>query len=186
MSNTEAPFCATELRTAEIPADEYFSRYVDIPKFLAYCQKCPNYNNRWACPPYDFDVEARWREYASLRILGLKITPADDTARALAKDNPAALLAPYKQKLLQHLTGMQNDAPSSLLLSAGSCNRCTVCTRAEGQPCRFPGSAHPSIEALGGDVAKTTEELLSLKLLWSRDGQPPQYYILVCGLLMKE
>ena len=39
----------------EIDIDSYIENYVNIEEFLECCKRCPNYNNVWSCPPYDFD-----------------------------------------------------------------------------------------------------------------------------------
>ena len=35
-----------------VPVEEILADCVDVPKFLALCKACPNYGNRWSCPPY--------------------------------------------------------------------------------------------------------------------------------------
>lgn len=56
----------------ETDIDSYLKGYVDIENFLECCKECPNYGNRWACPPYDFDPIDIWsapvtREKQSIR-----------------------------------------------------------------------------------------------------------------------
>ena len=43
-----------------------------------------------------------------------------------------------------------------------------------------------SIESLGGDVGKTTKDLLGLELKWMTEGRMPEHFILVNGLLTTE
>lgn len=50
--------------------------------------------------------------------------------------------------------------------------------------CRHRGKLRFSIEALGGNVGKTCTHVLGTELQWLREGQVPDYYTLVCGLLI--
>ena len=57
--------------TIDIPT--YLEKYVDIPTFLECCKACPNYEKKWSCPPYDFDVEAYWKQFDRLNIYGTQL-----------------------------------------------------------------------------------------------------------------
>ena len=173
----------TEVRTARLPAADYLRDYVDVPKFLECCRACPNYGKRWSCPPFDFDVETRWRRYRSLEVMGVKVFPADGEGRRLAGKDPAAFLAPLKARLGGELAAREAATPGSLWLAAGSCRLCEVCAEESGKPCRFPDKMRPSLEALGGDVVRTARDLLGIELLWGQNGQAPEYFTLVCGFL---
>ena len=58
------------------------------------------------------------------------------------------------QRLRDVLDGVL--APGALHLSGGGCGVCSVCAKQEGQPCRHPDRAMPSLEAYGMDVYNTT------------------------------
>ena len=62
-----------EAYQAEISVKEYVERFVDIPTFLEACKKCPNYNQVWSCPGYDFDVLEYWGRYQTLKVYAHKI-----------------------------------------------------------------------------------------------------------------
>lgn len=175
--------------SAEISVEEYLKSYVDIPKFLGLCAMCGNYEKRWACPPYDFDVEGYWRQHSRLLLRGLQLFPtAEERARTYTQEELRVLLRATLQKekaaLLSRLEEESRSYPGSVVLSAGTCEVCPVCTRTEQKPCRFPGRAHYSIESLGGDVGKTAHELLGFDLLWAKDGVIPEYWSLVGGILV--
>ena len=58
---------------AEIGRKEYCDRFVDPPRFLAFCRECGSYGKVWSCPPYDFSVEELWERYDRLRLFSRKI-----------------------------------------------------------------------------------------------------------------
>ena len=60
---------------------DYAKDYVDVERFLECCKQCPNYNTKWSCPPYDFDVKERyWNNYKYLHLFAVKINLSDDIA----------------------------------------------------------------------------------------------------------
>lgn len=83
------------------------------------------------------------------------------------------------------LLSAEESTKNSRALYAGSCTLCKSCTKTNGEKCRYPQKMRYSIEALGGNVALLTEELLGVPLKWSKDGKLPEYFTLVCGLLCK-
>lgn len=174
----------------KISVSEYVKKYVDAPRFLECCRACPNYTVKWSCPPYDFEPLDLWKKFSAFWIFGTKLAlggaegsewnvwePGGDAREALAKE---------KSKLLARALSLEKEYEGSLGLSAGSCDLCGKdCTKRFGVPCRHPEQMRYSIEALGGDVCATAENLLSTPIKWMTDGKLPEYFVLVCGLLMK-
>ena len=177
---------------AEVSVEEFVKTCVDIPKFYACCEACPNFQKRWSCPPFSFSVEELWASFHTLVFYGKKIhTPSDWLGQQYSPQEMAEryrlLLAPVKEQLLTEILNMEQLYPGSLALSAGSCNVCgeEKCTRAEGKPCCKPEKMRYSIESLGGDVGKSIETYLGENLIWANDGQLPPHFILLAGLLKK-
>ena len=167
---------------AVVPVGEYVKVCVDIPKFLGYCKECPNYGNRWSCPPFQKDPMTIWSQYETLR-LNAYILPSGP-----GQDIPAALdnLKTAKDRMMAELLEQELVIPGSFALSAGTCILCgDNCTRPEGKHCRKPEQMRYSIEALGGDVSKTAELYLKKPMLWIKDSVLPDYLMLVGGLLLK-
>ena len=52
-----------EKHEAEISIKDYMEQYVNVAEFLEYCKACPNYDQIWACPSYDFSPEDYWKKY---------------------------------------------------------------------------------------------------------------------------
>ena len=60
-------------RMVTVDVDEYLKEYVDVDKFIRYCENCPNHNRIWTCPPFEFDVMARWEKYDVLDVYAEEI-----------------------------------------------------------------------------------------------------------------
>lgn len=166
-----------------IPVAEYLRFGVDVKKFAGYCQKCRNYGGRWSCPPFDFDPIDIGEKYQTLHIHARILVPEMNTdTQTLLED-----MKWEKTILLEELLSLEKNVPGSMALSAGNCDICgDDCTRQNGVPCRCPEKMRYSIEALGGDVAKTAERYLHKPLLWIKDSKMSDYLTLVGGLLTME
>lgn len=169
-----------ERREAEVSVTDYLREFVDVPKFLGFCQECENFGRRWACPPFDFDPMDVWKKYRTLHIAAKIITPGGNAAQGEMKN----VLLAEKSAFFEELLSLEGTNPGSLALSAGTCDLCEDCTRPQGGPCRYPEKLRWSLEALGGDVCKTAEIMLKTPLLWEQNGRLPAYYTLVGGLLV--
>lgn len=178
--------CETKTIKATVSVADFLRDYVDIPRFLECCKACPNYNTRWSCPPYDFDVEALWRQYDQLEIRATQIYPRTEEAKKKAGSDAATFLIPFVDAIDGGLSMMERSHPGSLALHAGKCHLCTECARKTGKPCRMPDKMRCSIEALGGNVGRLAEELLGVPLCWGKPGEAAEYYVMVGGLLLRE
>lgn len=175
----------TETFEASIAVTEYLERFVDIPTFLAACKACPNYGHLWSCPPYDFDVEAYWKQFHMLHLAAVKIVfDEEERQKAETKAVLDEILAAEKKKLGEKMMAEEKKYPGSVSLSAGCCDRCAACTRTEGKACRFPQEMRYSLESLGANVGLTIERLMHLKLEWMEEGRLPHYFVLVNGVLV--
>ena len=176
---------------AEIGVADYCARFVDPPRFLAFCRECDSYGKVWSCPPYDFAVEDLWREYRLMRLFGRKLVFEPELLqRRYDKEQMAQLLQDtlYRERadMERELFALETDNPGSFALLPGSCHRCGDgnCSRREGLPCRDPRHLRHSLESLGGDVGRTAGELLGTPLLWVNGGRLPEYLTLVAALLL--
>lgn len=175
--------------TASVSIPEYIDRFVDVETFLGACKACHNYNQKWSCPSYDFDVLEYWNQYKTFRLLASQIIfPEDILSKTYTQEQLNEILdnilPKEKQKLSDELLTEESKHPGSISLSAGSCIRCKSCTKAEGKPCRFPDKMRYSIESLGGNVGLTIEKLMGLHLEWMKNNKLPHHFVLVCGLLL--
>lgn len=175
----------------ELSIDEYLDKYVDIPTFLECCKKCSNYNQVWSCPSFDFNVESYWKKYKTIGLYGHQILFSEEVKNKnytqeeldnLIKD----VFKTEKQKLTDKLFTLEKEYPGSISLSAGSCQSCGIgnCSKKEGKPCRYPEKLRYSIESLGGNVGKTISDCFQIELEWVEEGKLPNYFVLICALLM--
>lgn len=93
------------------------------------------------------------------------------------------LLAPVKKQMTEHLLALERNYPGSRALFAGTCDFCAICAKELNQQCYHPEIKRYSIESLGGNVARAVRIYFDDTILWAKDGQLPEYYILLGGLL---
>lgn len=165
-----------------VSISEYLSECVNVERFLAYCKECRNYGVSHSCPPFDFDPLDIWKRYDKVRLTAFQLFFNEGVTMAEAYK----ALAEKKREMLCEMIELERDIPGSLALSAGSCDLCSECAKASGEKCRFRERMRYSIEALGGDVVKTTEKYMGVPILWSKNGEVPEYLIPVAGILLKD
>ena len=187
---------------AEISVDKYIDEYVNVEEFLECCQACPNYEKKWSCPPYDFDVIEYWKQFKTLYVLGYKIVMDEEVCQKTYTDEEIKSITNdifLKEKLAmsKELYIMEENFEGSVSLSAGSCHLCgdddlvgnSACTRAnctEGtarEHCKHYDQMRYSIESLGGNVGKTCSKLMRDEIEWIEEGKMPGHFLLVGGLL---
>lgn len=176
---------------AEVSTDTLLAGYVDVPRFEALCRQCGNFGALWSCPPCFIDPVRIWRQHRTLFLFGWKLTfskeiQAQTFPGAAMQDVLCGTLYHERERMDRELLRRERQTAGSRALFAGSCRLCgqTDCSRREGLPCRFPGRMRCSIESLGGDVGRISQELLHIPLLWIQEDRLPAYLTLVGGLLV--
>lgn len=171
----------------EISMQELMGRYYEPQKFGAACEACPNYRQKWSCPPYDYEVEALLKSYSHCLLMGKKvrITPEEQALRgkeaeALMWQKIDDARAEEDGKALK----LEQTGENCLALAAGGCRICKTCARAENLPCRDPQRCRPSLESFGFDVGALAEKELGVPLVWQAEGLP-EYYFLVNALFSR-
>lgn len=176
------------VRFVEGPVSDFVKTCVDVPRFLACCKECPNYNKRWPCPPYVFSVEVLWKQYTNILLYEEKVY-VDSALRGSVylqeeiNEIIRELLTPVKKEMTEDLFALEAKYPGSRALFAGTCDLCTICAKELNNQCFHPEKMRYSIEALGGNVAKAVHLYFDDTILWAKDGQLPDYFILLGGLL---
>ena len=172
--------------TADVDVEQYYKEYVDFEKFSKLCieeQEATEYN--WSYPPFEFEVEDIWNSYNKLKIIAFKIDFSDEELQHTFSDSELDYVLKrferMKVKLMNEIYMLEDE--NSLGLFLGRCNLCMRCTREFGMPCKMPFKMRYSIEALGGNVDKTIEDLFGFKILYAKDGKLPEYLIFVGGVL---
>lgn len=183
-------YYVTRLESNEITVGDFLEKYVDVEKFINFCYSCENYNNHWSCPPFDFDSIELWKSYKLLKLYGIKINLDEELINREYNQNELSdiyknILINERQKFDPFLLNLESNMANSLALTAGNCIECGFksCSRRENKACLHPDKMRHSIESLGGDVSKISEDLLKLEIKWIKDGKLPEYLTLVGGLL---
>ena len=172
--------------TADVDVQEYYEKYVDFDKFSKLCieeQEMMGYN--WNYPPFDFDVDEIWNAYNKLKIIAFKIDFSSEELDKTFSDSELQILLKrferIKVKLMNDIYALENEDSQALFL--GKCSLCMRCTREVNMPCKMPFKMRYPIEALGGDVDRTVEDIFGYKIKYAKDGKLPEYLIFVGGLL---
>ncbi len=169
--------------TAEIPVNDYLARFRNVAKFLPFCQQCKNYGNSWACPPFQFDADARigqWRN-ALLVAVRFELSAGD---KSLSDAMP--LLRPVRQKFEALLLELERQYGGLAFGFSGECLHCSRCARARGEACVHPDRVRPALEAYGFDITLTIKELFGFELEWAKEGLLPDRLTLVGGFFHNE
>lgn len=170
---------------AEVDRERYVREFRDVATFEACCRQCPNYGNRWGCPPFDHDTLQDLLPYEKVMILGVKLTPHD---QRIPMERVYDVMRPELERLNRRLLELEREKRGLAFGFVGKCERCgdAPCARVEGKPCRHPEVVRPSLEAYGFNVSKTASDLLGIDMVWSKDNNVPRYLTLVCGLFYND
>lgn len=131
---------------------------VPRPEVRAWCnpEACSRCGKTWTCPPACGslnDTERMIRRYKRGWLLvhegRLQHERDYDAMRRTGEAHKEAVLTLYASLL--------GTYPDAIVLSAGSCSFCHVCTYPD-KPCRFPDFAYPSMEACGLLVRDVCEQ----------------------------
>lgn len=168
--------------TCELPLEEYINNFRNQEKFLEACKSCSNFNNRWGCPPFDYDVEKMMAGYHNIKLYATRITPIE---QGLPLDLYDLFLAPEKERVESMLLAYETKCNGRAFCHVGKCRFCaeTPCARLDHKPCRHPDKVRPSLESFGFDITKTLNQLFGITIHWSKDGKMPPYLMLVCAVI---
>lgn len=176
-----------------IPVGEYIKGYRDADKFMKYCRQCKRYNKTWTCPPYDFDTTEYISRYEDAVIIGSKIVFDDATLASCASTDDTKRVSERAMEyafktVTAFLRKLEREYPESISFLGTKCLLCgsEPCTRPYGMPCRHPNMVRHSLESVGFDIGKTTQELLGIELKWGKGNKPPEYITLVTALFTND
>lgn len=176
-----------------------------------YCQNCSNYGRNHSCPHFDFDCldYLEGYQYATIVMTHIDTKSIRDNIDDLQqksfdsrvftnykKHNPDvktdwnSKLSMYvfnqvKDDLCRELLRMEKDFAGSLSLPPGSCTRCSVCMRTEGDTCVLPNDLRYSLEALGFLVSDIYKQFFDTELGWTQ-GELPESFNTCSALLSKD
>jgi predicted metal-binding protein len=177
-----------------VPVGLLTSRYmVRENTRLSNCEPCGVYNKCWSCPGLNQGFPAYNDDNFSNVLLysfWVDLEPVDesDTRPSYARVQAAyAVVAPLA---LQYGNYLEQQFGGKLMID-GRCASCKVCTAALDPPldCAYPDKLRSSLEALGFDVIRVSNNILKHPLKWhvdrglGRSKMIPAYVTVVHGLL---
>lgn len=118
---------------------------------------CGLYDKCWMCPPDVGNIDvlmAEIRKY-SHGLWYQTIRELEDSFDFEGMTEAGRLHVLVSQKIQNKLKEL---LPTEFLhLSCGGCRLCQRCTKLDGEPCRMPEKALPSLESYGVDVYQSTK-----------------------------
>lgn len=169
-----------------VQTEEYkLNKYVNYDRFSELCKEgCPNYAEKWACPPYSPSYTDFTKQYEKVAVCLLTMDMdqfsyiKNDYLKVRAANT---ILKSRIDKALRQLKSQNRP-----YISTGSCRLCKPCRCKSKQPCAHPDIMSYSFESLGMDVSTMVKDLFDIELLWYKKGHVPQYTSAVAGLLSNE
>ena len=130
---------------------------------MCWDNSCGQYARRWSCPPGCGDLE-ECAERLKTRTRGILVQTIGEIEDSFDVESMAETESAHKRRLLEMSAALRKTAPNVLVLGAGCCTKCGVCTYPDA-PCRFPEEMISSMEAYG---------ILVLEVC--KDNHLPYYY----------
>ena len=161
---------------------KYLEMFVDKSYFDILCKKgCPNYGNKWSCPPYapDYIKFVEKYEFIDIFMLYIELDQFDYIKQDYLKIKAANSI--MKSRIDKGLRNSMNE--NEFYVSTGSCRLCKSCKKKVGEPCAYPEYRTYSFVALGINVSLLTIDIFQRELLWYSTKNLPQYTSVVAGLL---
>ena len=140
-------FKASVIKTDEIETDRAF-------RAMCEANSCGVYGKCYMCPPDVGDIDKLMAEVGNYdyALVYQTVTELEDSydfegmieARKKMPDISVKLRKTFEDMEISH----------ALHLGVGNCGVCETCAKRNGEPCRFPALALPSLEAYGINVSQ--------------------------------
>ncbi len=157
---------------------------------LEFCKNCSNYNINYSCPNFSFD-RLKWLNQFSYASLILTTIPTGQLVghreQLKAKNFMSATLLKYsanidecdlyarvsmyafdkiKDDINDRLLALEKVNQHTVSIPPGSCTYCQICSKAIGEPCRYPEKLRYSLEALGFLVSQVLDVFFDYRINW--------------------
>ena len=139
-------------------------KFMNRDYFLKLCKNgCSNYNKNWSCPPNS----PKFDEFSADNTNSLLV---EVTSEVRDKEDYMEAYIENRSTLEALLSKMQIDF-ECLKTSCGTCNICKRCALLDNKNCYHPEEMRYSMEAMGMDLAKLSEEIFDHKLTWNSENK---------------
>jgi len=158
----------------------------DVDRFIEYCKVCPNYNNRYSCPPHDIDDEEFLRRYSHAHFILTQIIYDDETKSECTgnKELQNKVLGESRTKVMKAVEDeiLKKEIKGGVAVGSSGCHICGECKKRTGQPCANPDRMRYAIDSFGFDITKIMNDLFDTDLSWPKE-TIPDYQCLVSMFL---
>lgn len=159
-------------------------QYEDMTYFNDLCKSgCVNYNNKWSCPPYSptYSLYSRNYKHCLLLLQFCDLSKFDYVKTDYMKVRASnSILKSQCDKLSRFL----EYELAGKMMSSGSCRLCKPCSKKVSRDaCKNPLKMRYSLEALGLNVEKISQDFFDHKLLWYKNKEKPLYSSVITGVL---
>ncbi len=198
-----------KIRLKQMNKETLFEAY-QHEEVLTYCQSCSNYEKNYSCPDFDFDAVSYLEpyHYATVILTEIDTEPIQSqidrldvsglSSRVLEsyqKEKPdetvdmTSVISMYafnsiKDQMADQLIELEKEMDHTIGLPPGSCTKCVVCSKLQGEPCRFIETLRYSLEALGFLVSEIYKRSFDLELGWAKNTLPERFCS--CSVLMSK
>lgn len=177
----------TEVRinlSLELTSSHELRRYEDKNYFDYLCKNgCVNYDKKWSCPPYSpaYSLYIKNYKYCLLTLMSCDLSQFNYVKTEYMKVRTSnSILKSQSDKLSRFL----EVKLSGKMISNGSCRLCKPCSKKIClDSCRNPLKLRYSLESLGLNVERISEDYFNHKLLWYKNKVSPNYSTVISGIL---
>ena len=133
--------------------DVHLVRFDQVVRDICSQNACGHYGKNHMCPPAIKDIK-EWKKEITSYENAVIVTKVYQTKNKFDMKSMFEGIVDFQNTLIRLKEDLADEFPKKkvLLLGAGSCFICEKCTYSDGEPCRFPEKAFPSVEACGMDV----------------------------------
>ena len=173
----------TRILRATLPVAEFARKFRSERSVQELCGECPNYGQRWGCPPLSEAEQRCVADYEQIELWVVQIFPS-------SSDSPIseayAMINAQREVLEPQMLAREAEVGGRAALFTGMCLHCPgqACERVHGKPCRHSDLVRPSLEALGFDLGRVVKEVFDIEMLWGHDGRVPAYLTIVGGVFL--
>lgn len=137
----------------------------------------------WSCPPFDDDILDFWKSYDKIQVYVIKINFPEEIQKEYVEIPFAQkIFRKYMTLLNNELLEMESKDPRYVSLSAG-CSRCKVCSRVDGEQCRYPNKMRHAIDASGVNVVKLLDKYFDITVQWTSNNHLPEHMCIVSAIV---
>lgn len=168
----------------ELVSSNSLNDYQNCKYFNRLCQiGCVNYNKKWSCPPNSpsYVSYSNNYKYCLLLLFSCDLSQFSYVKTEYMKVKTSnSILKSQSDKLTRYL----ENVSSGKMISNGSCRLCKPCTKkVSAHSCKNPSMLRFSLESLGLNVDKISQDLFDHKLLWYENKLSPKYATVLSGVL---